>query len=225
MVLPALLAAIPTVLSLASSAKGLFGGGSKGGKSSGGDGDVSGSGRVKQASLETKLQKELAELINKGLISGEGPLGDIFGSFNEDQFQQGIQEPALKNFEENILPQLMEKFNSQNALQSGAFQKAKFKAGTDLQSDLNKLRYGAQEQNKLNRITGLQTGLAKQGVENIVFPQKTSTMDALLQGLIGSAGPLLEKGVSGLGDFVSGLLKPSPGTSGSAKETPKTTVG
>jgi hypothetical protein len=221
MVLPALLAAIPTVLSLASSAKSLFG------KSGGGSskGDASGSGRVKQASLETKLQKELAELINKGLISGEGPLGDIFGSFNEEQFQQGIQEPSLKNFQENILPQLMEKFNSQNALQSGAFQKAKFKAGTDLQSDLNKLRYGAQEQNKLNRLTGLQTGLAKQGVENIVFPQKTSTMDALLQGLVSNAGPLLEKGASGFGDLISSFLNPKPGTSGSAPVAPKTTVG
>ena len=221
MVLPALLAALPAVLSVASSAKSLFGGSGK----SGGSGDASGSGRVKQASLETPLQKELLKLINQGLISGEGPLADIFGKFNEGDFQKGVAQPSLKNFEENIIPKILQDYIGNNTVLGSGFQKAQFKAGTDLQSDLDKLRYNAQEQNKLNRLTGLQTGLAKQGVENIVFPQKQGTMDSILQGLISNSGPLLQKGASGLVDIISGLLSGKSGTSGSAPATPKTQVG
>lgn len=173
----------------------------------------------KQLPLQTKEQIELSKLLNEGLISNEGPFKDLFGSFNEQQFQEGVTQPALKNFQENILPQLMEKFNSQNALQSGAFQKAKLKAGTDLQSDLAKLMYQAQNQTAQNRLTGLQTGLGKTNIENIIQKPQTNDLNAILEGYGSNSGEVANKGLGELSKALKDLFS-SP-----QKEAPATTVG
>lgn len=140
--------------------------------------------KTKQVKTLVPEQEELLTLIKQGLASGEGPLGELFGKFNEGQFNEGVTKPALKNFEENILPQISAKFSAGNAVQGSGFRRATLKAGTDLQSKLAELMYGAQQTQKQNQIQGLQTGLGTKAVENIYRPGGPG----LLQGFATGAG-------------------------------------
>lgn len=141
------------------------------------------SGKSKKQSLTSPLQDQLLELINQGLTEGKGPLADIFGEFNEEEFNKGIVNPALKNFKENILPQLQESFSGGDFGGSGMI-RAQNKAGVDLQSKLAELMYGAQNQQKQNRLAGVQTGLNKQTHENTYQPATQGiAQDVIKQGV------------------------------------------
>src|ERR1700761_6084707 len=107
--------------------------------------------KVKQAKTTNPMQDQLLALISEGLSKGEGALADIFGGFDEAAFNEGVTQPALKNFKENILPQLQEKFIANNQVLGTGFQNAQAKAGADLQSKLAQLMYNAQQDQKQNR--------------------------------------------------------------------------
>lgn len=140
--------------------------------------------KVKKAELLSKDQEELIALIKQGLESGQGPFADIFGGFNEAEFQKGVTEPALKNFQENILPQIQEKFIAGNQVLGSGMRRGQLNAANTLQSDLAKLMYDAQQQQKQNKIVGLQTALGKQSHENI-YKQGNS---GLVGGFVNSVG-------------------------------------
>jgi hypothetical protein len=175
--------------------------------------------KTKQLPLQTKEQIELSKLLNQGLISGEGSFKDLFGEFNQGEFEKGVTQPALKNFEENIIPKILQDYIGSNSVLDSGFQKAQFKAGTDLQSDLAKLMYQARNQNTQNRLTGLQTGLGKTNVENITQKPQTNELNAILEGYAGNSGDKASKGLEDLGKYLKDLLS-SP-----QKEAPATTVG
>ena len=145
--------------------------------------------KTKKLKKTTKEQDVITEAINKGLLEGKGPIADIFAKpelqktvnyqpgkfegpqrkpfedtyqpYNEEAFNKGVAEPTIKNFKENILPGIQNKFISNNATLGSSFQKAQAKAGTDLQSQLNQLRYGAQQE--------AQGNLYKQNVQKQQF--------------------------------------------------------
>lgn len=146
--------------------------------------------KIKKASTLTPEQEQLMELINEGLTTGKGPFADIFGGFNKDEFDQGVTQPALKNFKENILPILNEKFVAGNQVGGSGMENAQLKAGTDLQSNLAKLMYEAQQGQKQNKLAGIQTSLGRQGVENFYKQGSTGAVPSFLQGVgkgVGSA--------------------------------------
>jgi hypothetical protein len=146
------------------------------------------SGKAKKLSTLDKNQQELEDLIQQGLTSGEGPLADLFGSFNEEEFEKGVTQPALKNFKENILPQILEKFTANNQSLGTPSQIAQLKAGTDLQSELSKLLYQAKQQQKQNRLSGINTSLGKQTVENIYKPGSEGLVQGAVKGFAEGAG-------------------------------------
>ncbi len=141
--------------------------------------------KVTKATLKTPEQTQLMKLITNALTSGAGPLSDIFGGFNEGEFQKGVAQPAMKNFTENILPQLQEQYISRNQVGGSGQARAKLKAGTDLQSQLDQLRYGAQEQQKQNRISGVQNAVGQNTFENIVEQKqpKSSIWESIIPGI------------------------------------------
>lgn len=145
-------------------------------------------GKAKSLSTVDKNQKELLDLIQEGLTSGEGPLKDLFGSFNQEEFEKGVSQPALKNFRENILPSILEKFTSNNQSLGTPSQIAQLKAGTDLQSQLAQIMYQAQQQQKQNKIGGLNTALGKQTVENIYKPGSEGLVQGAVKGFAEGAG-------------------------------------
>ena len=139
-------------------------------------------GKIKKQNLLTPEQQQLMALIQEGLTSGEGALGDIFGAFDEKSFQKGVSEPALKNFQENILPQLQEKFIAGNQVAGSGMRRGQLKATTDLQSRLAELMYDAQQNQKQGRLSGLQTLLGTKGFENIYKPGTTGALQGFAQG-------------------------------------------
>lgn len=139
-------------------------------------------GKTEQLPTMTPEQQELLKLIQQGITSGQGPLADLFGGFNEEQFNKGVRDPALKNFQENVLPQILEKFSGGGQAGGSGMQRGLLKAGTDLQSQLAQLMYNAQQQQKQNQIAGVNTVTGAKPFENLYKPATTGAFQSLLQG-------------------------------------------
>lgn len=167
--------------------------------------------KVKTQDLRTDEQKMLQSLIEEGLTKGTGPFADIFGEFDENAFQEGVANPALKNFQENVLPQIQEQFIAGNAVQGSGLQRAQMKGATDLQSKLAELMYGAQQKQKENKLSGL--GLINQatGKQSYVKEGSKGLVNTFVEGISGAAG-------KGVGDATANLFsgnstpKPGPNT-------------
>src|SRR5690242_11049803 len=157
--------------------------------------------KIKKAGTLTPEQEQLMSLINEGLTKGEGPLADIFGSFDKGAFEEGVSKPALKQFQEEILPLLQEKFIAGNQVGGSGMQRAGLKAGTDLQSKLAQLMYEAQQGQKQNKIAGVNTLLGRQGFENIYKQGSEGALSGFIkgagQGLGQAAGSAFAGGFSG----------------------------
>lgn len=147
--------------------------------------------KITKAPTATPEQEELLKLIHQGLISGEGPFKDIFGGFNADEFKKGVSDPAMKQFREEILPAIQEKYLY--AAGGSGLERNTTKAGVDLQSRLAELMYNAQQGQKNSRNQGLQTALAQKPFENIVQGEKSGAVQSLLKGVgegVGKAGAM-----------------------------------
>ncbi len=156
--------------------------------------------KITQATLKTKDQTALMKAITDALTSGSGPLADIFGKFDEGAFNKGVTEPALKNFQDKILPQLQQQFAGGG--RGSGQRNAELGAATDLQSQLASLMYGAQNQQNQNRISGVQNLTGQNTFENIVQqPKPKSDIWAnVIQGL-GTAGAGFLGGPGGAAAF------------------------
>jgi len=145
-------------------------------------------GKAESLNTLTPEQKQLMELINQGLTSGEGPFGELFGNFNQQKFQEGVANPAMKNFQEEILPQLQEKFIAGNQVLGSGMRRGQLKAGVDLQDKLAQLMYGAQKDQAQNKLAGLQTVMGTKGIENIYKPGTKGTVQGMAEGFAQGAG-------------------------------------
>lgn len=138
-------------------------------------------GKVKQKSTLLPEQQEIIRLINEGLTSGKGPLADIFKGFDAAAFEKGVTQPALKNFQENVLPMLQEKFIAGNQVLGSGRMRAEGKAASDLQSQLAQLMYGAQQDALKNKMTGISLSLGTKGLENVYKPASTGFIPGVAQ--------------------------------------------
>jgi hypothetical protein len=154
-------------------------------------------GKIKKAKTITPEQEQLKALIDEGLTKGTGPFADIFGQFNEQEFEKGITQPALKNFQENILPQIQEKFIAGNQVLGSGMRRGQLKAAGDLQSQLAGLMYQAQQGQKQNRLAGLQTHLGSKDVENIYKPPTKGILQGAVEGLAHGAGSAAGGAIAG----------------------------
>lgn len=148
--------------------------------------------KIKKASTLSGSQQELEDLIRQGLESGEGPFKDIFGEFNEGNFQKEVANPAIQNFKENILPGLQEQIlGGGHSTRGSAFRRGSFKAANDFQGQLAQMMYQARQDQANRRAGGLNTLYGRQSVENIVQPATTGIVQSFAQGAgnaIGEAG-------------------------------------
>lgn len=144
--------------------------------------------KEKKVSLLTKEQEEMNRYINEALTQGTGPLADLFGKFNEEEFNKGVRDPALKNFKESILPQIQEKFIAGGQVGGSGSIRGQTKGATDLQSDLDKLKFQAQQQQKQNQIAGIGTVQGQRNFENTRENQPQSAISGFSQGVLSSAG-------------------------------------
>lgn len=139
-------------------------------------------GKVKKAETLTPEQQNLLNLISEGLTKGSGPFSEMFGEFNPEDFQKGVADPMMKNFQENILPQLQEKFIAGNQVMGSGMRHGQLKAATDLQSNLAALLYEAQQRHAANRAQGMQTVLGTRAFENMYRPATQGTAQAFAEG-------------------------------------------
>lgn len=138
--------------------------------------------KIKKATTLTKDQEQLMQLISQGLTSGEGPFGSLFGDFDKSAFEEGVSKPALKSFQEDVLPQIQEKFIAGNQVLGSGMRRGQLKAGVDLQDKLAQLMYQAQQDQQKNKLTGIQTALGTRGFENIYKQGTTGALQGFVQG-------------------------------------------
>lgn len=149
--------------------------------------------------LQTAEQKEMDKVIADYIKKGEGPLKDYFPKFNQSEFQQGVANPAIRKYQEDVLPQLLEKYNAGNqALGSGQL-RAEVRGQTDLQSNLDQLQYQSQNQsdrdrsNAILQLLGIHQG--KGNVENLYkqpgAPAPT-TGQGIASGLANNSGDIVK---------------------------------
>lgn len=157
------------------------------------------SAKQKKLSLIDKGQQDLMNLVREGLEKGTGPFADIFGKFNEAEFNQGVRDPALKNFKDNVLPMLQEQFINRGDVSGSGRQRAEGRAATDLQSKLNELMYKGQQDQKQNRISGANTYLGRQTVENLHIPGTEGLFQGAVKSFAQGAGSSMGGGIPGAG--------------------------
>lgn len=121
------------------------------------------------------------------LVSGvSGLTPDMFALLNQllsgdEEALESFQAPAMRQFEEDIIPSIMERFAGAGALSSSGLQQTLGRAGESLAEKLSAQRSGLQ-QNALQSLMGLgQIGLQ---------PKTTPYTKQGSQGLIGSLAPI-----------------------------------
>jgi len=149
---------------------------------------------ITRASLKTRGQQDLIAAIEEGLKSGTGPFADIFGKFNEQEFQEGVANPAIHNFKNEILPSITEKFIGRGTTGGSGMRRGLLKAGTDFEAQLAQLLYQARQQQKQNRISGVQNATGQNHFENIVQPEEESIWSSILPAL-GTVGGAVAGGL------------------------------
>lgn len=167
--------------------------------------------KIKKAKTLSPEQEELMALITEGLKTGQGPLADIFGGFNKQAFEEGVTQPALKNFQENILPMIQEKFIAGNQVAGSGMRRGQLKAATDLQSQLAALMYQAQQDAIKNRSEGLKTSLGTQTFQNIYQQGKSGIIPAFIQGAGQGLGQAATRGISNLFSGENAIAPPVAG--------------
>ena len=154
-------------------------------------------GKVKQAKTTTKDQDEVNTWIKEAIESGTGPLADIFKKFDPEEFKQMVANPAIEEFNEDILPSIRHKYLSQGAGQSSAIDRASVRGANKLQNDLNKLQFDYKNQNTSNRNAAVQSFTGAKNVENFYQQPVEGTAQAFIKGFLPTAAKIATGGVAG----------------------------
>ena len=151
--------------------------------------------KAKRFQQYTPEQMQGLQELSQGLFSGEGAFGDIYGQFNPEQygdmFNRGVREPAMRQWEQQIMPSIMQGHADQG--NSSAMNNALAFAGSNLTSDL-----GAQEANFMNNWMMQNQQNRMQGINQLSGMQPNQTyIQAGGEGLVNSV----------LNNFASGAGK------------------
>lgn len=165
----------------------------------------------------TPEQEALFQALGQGLQGGGGPFGDLFGGFNQEAFQQNVAGPMMRQFFDEVLPQLQEGFIGSNTTLGSGFQRASTKAAAGLQDQLSQLMYQAMQDQNKNRMSGLQQYLGTQTHENVFRPGTSGFLNEAGKGLAQGIGSALGGGLGGgfgsIGDIFTSLFQKSKGGS------------
>lgn len=179
---------------------------------------------LQQLSTMTKgqsgfLQQLLSQLMGQSSNIGQNPLFQQGSNFLQQllsgspESTQAFEAPAMRQFNEQIVPGLAERFSGlgAGAQSSSAFQQALGQAGAGLSENLQALRSGLQmsalpqalgyAQQPINNLQGFgQLGLGSQSFGYV--PKQQGFLKQLMTALAGGAGQGLGRlGTSFLGGF------------------------
>lgn len=153
--------------------------------------------KAKQFQQYTPQQMQGLQQLFQALTGGGGPFQDLFGEFNPEQtsdvFQRGVAEPAMRNFRQRVIPQIMESFGDQG--ESSGLYNSLASAGRDLQSQLGSqgelFMNQSRLQNLQNRLTGVQSALGAQPYQTYTQQGYAGVLPNLLNSFGQSAGQSL----------------------------------
>ena len=150
--------------------------------------------KAKRFQTYTPEQMQGLQQLAQGLFGGEGAFGDIYGQFNPEQysdmFARGVREPAMRQWEQQIMPSIMGAHADQG--NSSAMNNALAFAGSNLTSDL-----GAQEanfmnqwmmQNQQNRMQGINQLQGMQPYQTYTQQGSAGLVPSILSSFAGGAG-------------------------------------
>lgn len=125
---------------------------------------------------------------------GDGQFNDLYGPFNpqyaENAYQKGVVNPAMRNWNQNIAPGVMERFGDQG--NSSALNNSMSAAGRDLQENLSNqaspFMYEAMLQNQQNRLQGVNTAMNTQAFSPYVQQGVPGPFQGVMEGAGNAAG-------------------------------------
>ncbi len=121
------------------------------------------------------------------LNQGSGALNTMLADYNpaadKEYWNKAFVNPAMRNFNQNIVPQIQERYAGQNAGSSGAMNRAIANAGVDLSTNLN-----AQLANLMYRGRESQLGRQQTGVNQALAYSAMPAEMAKQAGQIGAMG-------------------------------------
>lgn len=163
--------------------------------------------KLKQVGTLTPEQQNLNDLILQAITNNEGPLKELFGKFDPESFNKGVKEPALKEFQDTVLPQLQERYISNNAFKGSSFRNAALKSSEDLSSKLAQLLYEAQQKHQSQQTNAINNFQSQRQFENVNQPGYEGFAQGLLKILGGEVAGATGKAVS------NGMSSNTPNTS------------
>lgn len=148
----------------------------------------------KRMSNFTPEQMSVFNQLMQSLMGGDGAFSDVFSQFDPNQaanvFQQGVADPAMKNFQDRIIPGIQQSFADQGP--SSGLYNSLAASGRDLQQNLSSqlanFIYQSQMQNQQNRMSGLNTALNTRSFENYIQPGYEGVVPGILKAFAGGAG-------------------------------------
>ena len=171
-------------------------------------------GAFKQAPTLTPQQQELMAQLSQGLGGQGGLQQQGLGALGQQlegsqQFLEQLQAPALRQFQEQTIPGIAERFSGLGAQSSSAFTQALGGAGAGLTEQLASQRAGLGMQAQQSGLQGLMQllGLSQQPQFATAFqPGQQGAFSGLLSGLGQGAGAALGAGAPGaIGGALKGL--------------------
>lgn len=136
-----------------------------------------------QVSLLSRGQADLLnDIIQKSMQGSEG-----FG-MDENFFQQSFVDPALRQFQSRIAPQIQQKFIGAGAGRGSNLQDALLRAGADVQGNLDQQRAQLLNQALERQLKAAQTALGTRTFANQITPGTTGLLQEAGSGLLGALG-------------------------------------
>lgn len=138
-------------------------------------------------------QQDLIDQLLLGLTAGQGPFANLFGG-GAEAFQTSIADPLLQQFQQQTAPAIQQKFIAEGQQRGTPLESALTRAGTDVQSQIDKLFLPFQQQQQQNVLSAIGSILG------LKFPgADLSPTGGFFAGLQGSGA---------IPDLVASLLNP-----------------
>lgn len=173
------------------------------------------------ADMRSKLLDNLSGYSPRDMYStGEAAINRLIQPFDptesKNYWQKSIVDPAMAQWENEILPMISEKYSGLNAGSSGAFNRAVTKSGTDLATDLGAQLsdvvfkdYSAQ-QDRASTLASMAATLGSSGMTNL-----SDMLNSMVSSGV-STSDAAGKVASNIGDVIGNLTSGASSSSNSA---------
>lgn len=152
--------------------------------------------KAKKMSNFTPEQEQFFSQLFGG-FGGEGPFASLFGEFDPqnatDTFQKAVSDPAMMNFRQQVIPQIMQGFADQGA--SSGLNQTLATSGRDLENNLSsqlaQFVYNSQLQHNQNRMGGINQILGTKAFSPYVKQGSSGALYSMLEQFANGAGKAL----------------------------------